>query len=192
MDLVAAAVAKLTALSLPAKATGLGIAVALGATGGVAAYAADQPEADPGVVDVTEAEPTIDPADDADAPDEDADGVVDGDGDDAAEDGEAPERDLPAAAEFGQSVAADARDGGVDGQEIRERAHERNAERRAGTQDGTEDGTEDGDDAGSTVGDDPAPVDPVTTDAAGGPSVGGTDSIGTGRADAAPGQDRRP
>ena len=39
--------------------------------------------------------------------------------------------DLPSAAAFGQSVAADARDGGVDGQEISERAHERNDLRKA-------------------------------------------------------------
>lgn len=34
--------------------------------------------------------------------------------------------DLPSAAAFGQSVAADARDGGVDGPQIALRAHERN------------------------------------------------------------------
>ncbi|OJV59108.1 MAG: hypothetical protein BGO38_17725 [Cellulomonas sp. 73-145] len=34
--------------------------------------------------------------------------------------------DLPSAAAFGQSVAADARDGGVDGPQIAARAHERN------------------------------------------------------------------
>lgn len=78
MDLIAAAVAKLGGLSLPAKATGLGIAVALGATGGVAASAADGVGTEPEVVDVTEAEPTAEPvADDADdtAVPDDADDV---------------------------------------------------------------------------------------------------------------------
>lgn len=40
--------------------------------------------------------------------------------------------DLPSAAAFGQSVAADARDGGVDGPQIAARAHERNDLRKDG------------------------------------------------------------
>lgn len=177
MDLVAAAVAKLGALSLPAKATGLGIAVALGATGGVAAYAADADGTEPEVVDVTEAEPTADPvADDADDTD-----VRDGDegAEDGTDDGDAPERDLPEAAQFGQSVAADARDGGVDGQEIRERAHDRNEARRAA-------------DEPDPVVDEPEPVDPETSDAPPASDSADTEAVGTGRVGGAPGQDRRP
>ncbi len=180
MDLIAAAVAKLTALSLPAKATGLGIAVALGATGGVAAYAADAPETEPDVVDVTEAEPpAADPVDDADDADDTGD-VDDVDGDeDGTDDGDAPERDLPDAAQFGQSVAADARDGGVDGQEISERAHDRNEARRAA-------------DDPEPVVDEPAPVDPATTDAPPASAPADAHAVGTGRVGGAPGQDRRP
>lgn len=184
MELMAAAVAKLAALSLPAKATGLGLAVALGATGGVAAYAADADGTETEVVDVTEAEPTADPvADDADDADDPADADA-ANGDEGTEDGEdpaveAPGRDLPDAAQFGQSVAADARDGGVDGQEIRERAHDRNEARRAADQP-------------DPVVDEPEPVDPETSDAAPAPETADTEAVGAGRVGGAPGQDRRP
>ena len=183
MNLIAPAVAKLAALSLPARATGLGLAVALGATGGVAAYAADAPETESDVVDVTEAEPTTDPGvDDADdlgdAADADDDDAADDTADDTADDGDAPERDLPDAAQFGQSVAADARDGGVDGQEIRERAHDRNEARR-------------GADQPERTGE-PEPVDPTTADTAPASVPAGAQTGGSGHASGAPGQERRP
>lgn len=82
MNIFVAVLAKLAALSIPAKATALGIAVALGATGGVVAQArVGQPEPEAGTV-------VTDPI------------------------GEAPE-----AAAFGQSVAENARNGGVIGPE---------------------------------------------------------------------------
>lgn len=97
--MIAAVVAKLAALSLPAKATTAGIAVALGATGGVVAHAATAEPVDDGAV-VEETSTTTVPEDVS----------------------------LPEASSFGQSVAEDARDGGVDGQTIAERARQRIAE----------------------------------------------------------------
>ena len=190
MDLISTAVATLAGLCLPAKATGIGLAVALGATGGVAAVAADQSEADTGVVEV--ADPTPEPTADPTAPT--GDPAEDGTEDDGAESGEehdaesgesgedresgadGEERELPEAAAFGQSVAADARDGGVDGQEIRERAHERNQERRADAVAP--------DDADPSAGDESTSSEPVTVAPA--PSRAGAP------AQHAPGQGRRP
>lgn len=130
MSVLAGVVAKLAALTVPAKASAAGIAVAISVTGGMAVHAvAAEPET-PEVTDTTG--DVVDDATDGTVVDDVADGDVDGEDDGDAEgtdDGDT--KDLPDAADFGQSVAADARDGGVDGQEISERARERNAERAA-------------------------------------------------------------
>ncbi|HWS58920.1 MAG TPA: hypothetical protein VN257_10295 [Actinotalea sp.] len=142
---LAAALTKLTGLSVGARAA-LGLAVAVGVIGAGPAMAAQLDEVDDtaGIVivetgdmlddEATEPTDTDEPTDGEDTDGEDTDGEdVDGedvDGD-AGEDVEAPPADLPEAAAFGQAVAADARDGGVDGQEISAMAHERNAARRA-------------------------------------------------------------
>lgn len=96
---IATAVAKLAALSVPAKATTAGIAVAIAATGGVVAHATTTQPVDEGV---TSEETTTNVSDTV------------------------PESvELPEASSFGQSVAEDARDGGVDGQTIAEMARSR-------------------------------------------------------------------
>ena len=104
MNVLAVALAKLAAIGIPAKATALGIAVAVGATGGVVAHAT-APEPPEGEVVQTESE--VGPSE--------------------AE----PRNQSAEAAAFGQGVAADARDGGVVGQEIAEQARLR-AENRHG------------------------------------------------------------
>ncbi|WP_034228638.1 hypothetical protein, partial [Actinotalea ferrariae] len=96
-SVLAAVVAKLAGLGLPAKAT-LGVGVALGAVGALPAAGVVGPP-DEVVVDVG--------------------GTTDDVGSEAG------------ASDLGGSVADDARDGGVDGQEVSARAHERNAERAA-------------------------------------------------------------
>lgn len=153
MNVLATAVAKLTALSVPAKAATLGVAVALGATGGVVAYATDALD---DVVEVTDDEaPTAEPTEGGD--DDVAVVEVTDDAGDPGEDGEVGDtgdKQLPEAAAFGQSVAQDARDGGVDGQEIAARAHERNEERQAARH---------GEDTDEPV---VEPTDPATPDSA--------------------------
>lgn len=110
MSIIAAVLAKLTAISLPAKATAVGLAVAVGATGGVVAHATVTPPAPNEVPDSTPE--SLEVGEDAEAPDD-----------------EKPT--LPEAASFGQSVAEDARDGGVIGPDIAEQARARAEERRA-------------------------------------------------------------
>ena len=118
MSIVAAVLAKVAAISIPVKATAVGLAVAVGATTGVVAHAAVTPP-DPDLVPESTQE-VVDVGEEAEEP--------------AGQDTEDPgdERPtLPEAASFGQSVAADARDGGVIGPDIAERAHARAEERRA-------------------------------------------------------------
>ena len=157
VPVLAGVLAQLAALSVPTKAA-LGVGVALGAVGGGPVIAAAAGAADP--LDAGAGAPAAgappaaagsDPAEPADpvepveetGADEDGSGQPGQEGttdEGAADEGEAQP---PAASDFGRSVSADARDGGVDGQEIRARAHERNALRaaeRAGA------GAEDGDD----------------------------------------------
>jgi hypothetical protein len=122
----AAVLAKIAGLGTAGK-TALGLVVATGVVGVAAAVPAmADPSNDP-VPPVPSASASADPTK-APEPTE------------SAEPSESPEAteaprpaptDLPSAAAFGQSVAADARDGGVDGQEISERAHERNDLRKA-------------------------------------------------------------
>lgn len=151
---LAAVVAKLTGLSIAGKAA-VGIAVAAGCVVAAPAVAHQVAEApapadtavvepvDPGTTDPIDATDPTDPTGDQDQDqvrdedcDTDGDGVVDQDQDgDQTQDqvcdlDQTQDRDrdgeLPEAASFGQGVAADARDGGVDGQQVRELAHERN------------------------------------------------------------------
>jgi len=122
----AAVLAKIAGLGTAGR-TALGLVVATGVVGVAAAVPAmADPSNDP-VPPVPSASASADPTK-APEPTE------------SAEPSEVPEAteaprpsptDLPSAAAFGQSVAADARDGGVDGQEISERAHERNDLRKA-------------------------------------------------------------
>ena len=127
---LAAVVAKLTGLSLAGKAAvGLAAAVgAVGAAGGVTAIV----DSSPGVVEtevVDAAEPIgteVEVAADESA-EESTDEESDG-GDDGTDQ---VEKVLPEAAEFGQSVAADAREGGVIGADIAELARERAALRHS-------------------------------------------------------------
>jgi hypothetical protein len=120
--------AKLAALTLPAKAASLGVAVALGAAGGVAAHATDTP------IDTdtqTEVAVTVDGGADDAAEELETDDTDDTDDTESTEestdDEGAPSQthQLPEAAEFGQSVAVDARDGGVVGAEVAEAARVR-------------------------------------------------------------------
>lgn len=159
VPVLAGVLAHLAALSVPAKAT-LGVGVALGAVAAVPVVeevtAQDVVEDGTGVLDPdATGDGTVDaPLADGDAP-EPGDDVADDEVDEADEDG----RDLPAASDFGQSVAADARDGGVDGQEIRARAHERNALRAA--ERAAERAEERADDDAEEGGEEPPAVDPA-------------------------------
>ena len=129
---LAAVVAKLAGLGLPAKAAGVAVAVA--AIGGVpaGAHAVTSDDA-PAVVDPT-SDPASAPTDEPTTPtptpsDSPTDVPTEEPTDDPTDDptDEPTGKDLPAASDFGQSVAADARDGGVDGQEISERARQKSA-----------------------------------------------------------------
>lgn len=122
----AAVLAKIAGLSAAGKAT-VGVVIAAGVVG-VAASA-------PAIADQftgSDTPPVPGVTSSAD-PSESADGV-ETEKPEASETADAQETesarplptDLPSAAAFGQSVAADARDGGVDGQQISQRAHERN------------------------------------------------------------------
>jgi hypothetical protein len=126
---LAAVLAKLAGLSLPVKAAG--VAVAIGVIGGVpaAAHAVGTPHVRV-AVDETPA-----PTDSSTAgtstgaqDDEQGDATADPTAQPTATDAPtsvpspAPTHTLPAAAAFGQRVAADARDGGVDGQQISQEA----------------------------------------------------------------------
>jgi hypothetical protein len=110
VSIIATALAKLAAVGIPAQAAAVALVVAAGATGGVVAHAAVTTP-DPAVV--PESAPEILPADE---------------GAEEEENGEQPT--LPDAASFGQSVAEDARDGGVVGLDIAEQARARAEERR--------------------------------------------------------------
>lgn len=134
---VAAVLAKLAGLSAAGKAT-VGVVIAAGVVG-VAASApaiADQFTGSdtPPVPGVTS---SADPSESADGvetekPEADATETPDAqETPDATESSRPRPTDLPSAAAFGQSVAADARDGGVDGQEISQRAHAKNELRKA-------------------------------------------------------------
>jgi hypothetical protein len=123
--------AKLAALTLPAKAASLGVAVALGAAGGVAAHATDTPT---DTDTQTEVAVTVDGGADAAAEELETDSTDGTEGTDDTESTEESTDDegalshthqLPEAAEFGQSVAVDARDGGVVGAEVAEAARVR-------------------------------------------------------------------
>ncbi len=111
MSIIATALAKLAAIGIPAQAAAVALVVAAGATGGVVAHAAVTTP-DPAIV--PESAPEILPADEGAEEEE--------------ENGEQPT--LPDAASFGQSVAEDARDGGVFGLDIAEQARARAEERR--------------------------------------------------------------
>lgn len=139
VPVLAGVLAHLAALSVPAKAA-LGVGVALGAVAAVPVV--EEVTADEVVVDAGSGASGTGAVDDGgqDVGDTPEDGLLADDVPaepeaDVAPDGvDEPDedgKDLPAASDFGQSVAADARDGGVDGQEIRARAHERNAQRAA-------------------------------------------------------------
>jgi hypothetical protein len=99
--------------------TGAGVAIALPDAGSHAT--GTHPAIEQPAPDTTVTEPTTEPTTEATtqpAADEDPQEAPDDagtEGDDAAP---PEETSLPAAASFGQSVAADARDGGVDGQQI--------------------------------------------------------------------------
>lgn len=151
---LAAVVAKLTGLGFAGKAA-VGIAVAAGAIVAAPAVAHQVAEA-PAPAETAVVEPVVDdPTDPADPTgdqdqvrDEDCDQVPDQDGDQAQDQDQIRDQDqdevcdpdqtqdrdrdgeLPEAASFGQGVAADARDGGVDGQEVKVLAQERNELRR--------------------------------------------------------------
>lgn len=91
------------------------------------------------------AEDAVQAAEDATDEVTDVEEDVDGDAEGEGSDHEPNENSA-----FGQSVAADARDGGVDGQEISAAAHARNEERKAARQSPTPEPTEAGtEDAGS-------------------------------------------
>lgn len=136
---LAAVVAKLAALGLPAKAAG--VAVAVGVIGGVpaVAHAVDSSHQTPAVVETTTSptgEPTVEPST---APTDEPTAIPTDDATAAPTPTEEPsapapeptrpasDKDLPETASFGQSVAEDARDGGVDGQEIAEQARQKSA-----------------------------------------------------------------
>jgi hypothetical protein len=110
------ALAKLAALSVPAKAASVGIAVALGAAGGVVAHATDTPT---DTDTQTEVAVTVDGATDDAVEEPDVEGTDEGTDEEGAP---SETHQLPAASDFGQWVAADARDGGVVGAEIAEAA----------------------------------------------------------------------
>lgn len=143
---LAAVVAKLAALSIPAKAA-VGVAVAAGAVGGVPVVAHQlvrptepevaltqeaEPDTAEAAVEDVDATPTGSPTDPvAEEPDEvpaDEDGEEGDPTDDPTETPVDPlaeqpvEPVLPESSSFGRSVAADAQDGGVDGREIAEQA----------------------------------------------------------------------
>jgi hypothetical protein len=143
---IAAVVAKLAGLGLPAKA--VGVAVALGVVGGAPAVAhvASQddapaavesttaPNTDPTATATPTAEPTATPTAEPTATPT-AEPTATPTAEPTAtptptKPGKGP-GDLPSAATFGQSVAADARDGGVNGQEIAARAREKSASETA-------------------------------------------------------------
>ena len=119
MGIIAAALAKVAAISVPAKAVAVGLAVAVGATGGVVAHAAVTPP-DPDVVPESTQE-VVDVGEETEEPA----------GEETEEPGGDEQPTLPEAASFGQSVAEDARDGGVIGPDIAEQARIRAEERRA-------------------------------------------------------------
>src|SRR5690606_15084040 len=133
-----AVLAKLAGLNAAGKAA-VGLAVATGAVGAAAGVpAVIEPETVVVEETTTEDETVVEDevvVEDV-VTDEVSDEVVE-DGTEetedvvADEDEDTDEKELPEAASFGQSVAADARDGGVDGQEIAARAHERNEARKA-------------------------------------------------------------
>ncbi|MDM7855138.1 hypothetical protein [Cellulomonas alba] len=135
---LAAVLAKLAGLSLPAKAAG--VAVAIGVIGGVpaAAHAVGTPHVRVAVDETpaptasstdgtstgarddeqgdSQGEATEDPASQPTATDAPTAGPT-----------PAPTHTLPASAAFGQRVAADARDGGVDGHQISQEARAKSA-----------------------------------------------------------------
>ena len=118
----AAVLAKLAGLSVAGKAT-VGVVIAAGVVG-VAASApaiADQftGSTTPPLAGITS---SADPSESSEATETEKP--------EASETSRPLPTDLPSAAAFGQSVAADARDGGVDGQQISQRAHERNDVRK--------------------------------------------------------------
>lgn len=170
---LAAVVAKLTGLTTAGKtAVGLVVAAgAVGAAGGLPAVVEPTPEEPTAVVETEQpADDATDGSSDVEATeptsDEDAEGTAPGDDADGSED---TEKELPEAAEFGQSVAEDARDGGVDGQEIAERAHARNAERAAArdAQGAPEEEPVADDDTEETVPDDDTAADETVVEDAG-------------------------
>lgn len=130
----AAVLAKLAGLGTAGK-TALGLVVATGVVGVAAAVPAiADPSNDP-VAPVPSASSSAQPTDEPTEGTPSAEPTETPDDSPTAEATEAPRpspSDLPSAAAFGQSVAADARDGGVDGQEISREAHARNAAREAG------------------------------------------------------------
>lgn len=162
---LAAVMAKLTGLTAAGKtAVGLVVAAgAVGAAGGLPAVIEPAGQEPPTVVETEQAAD-----DDVDVLPGDGAGTVDeATATDAADPTEPSAKARPEAAQFGQSVAEDARDGGVDGQEIAGRAHARNAERAAARD--AEPATEDADDASATAAEeaaDTAVADTAVTDAA--------------------------
>lgn len=172
---LAAVLAKFAGLNAAAKgAVGLAVAAgAVGAAGGVPVLVDEvsggtdevaivEPVTEDVVDDDSPAEPAgEEPADDADAVTDPEDGTEEEPTDGSVP---GPDHELPAAAAFGQSVAADARDGGVVGQEIAERAKEAAQERRTAREDAPEtpeapEGT--APDAGEPAAVVPAPAAPV-------------------------------
>jgi hypothetical protein len=133
---------KLHALGVPAKATVLGVALALGAAGAVA-YANEYTEPEQTVLDDgtdggTEGSGTE--GSDTEGSDTEGSGT-EGSGTEEPTDtdgprGHQPKPWLPESAQFGQWVASQARNGGVDGQEVSQAARARNELRKAERENG--------------------------------------------------------
>jgi hypothetical protein len=120
----AAVLAKIAGLGTAAK-TALGLVVATGVVGALTAIPAMAESGDHPAAPLPGASATAEPTE-APEPSETAEPS-----EDATEAPRPAPTDLPSAAAFGQSVAADARDGGVDGQQISDEAHARNDLRKA-------------------------------------------------------------
>lgn len=117
---LAAVTAKLAAFGLPAKAAGVAVVVGVGVGVPGVAYGVSTSQDVPPAVEQPAPEATAPEQAATDAPTDAPTGTPS-----ASPEATASPTDLPEASEFGQRVAQDARDGGVDGQVISQEARER-------------------------------------------------------------------